>query len=227
MNSKIAIVFGGSGLVGTELVRVLKNDPTYKWIYRIQRKNTDVTDRVTSLTTDFMDLNLLTGLIRRDPVDEIKAFCCLGSTIKKAGSKPAFERIDRQMVVRAAEWVQKKLNSKHFCVISAVGASVVSSVFYNKVKGLMESDLRKLKFEQLHIMRPSLLLGNREERRPLEGLAMQVLPLISFLLPDIYKPISANSVAQAMRLYANEGKKGTVVVENDKLVLVPTLKALR
>lgn len=224
---KIAIVFGGNGLIGAELVRILKDDTSYKWIYRIQRKNTDVTDRVTSLTTDFMDLNRLTNLIRRDPTDEIKVFCCLGSTLKKSGSKQAFEKVDRQLTVRTAEWAQKALDSKHFAVVSAIGASAVSSVFYNKVKGLMERDLRKLKFEQLHIMRPSLLLGNRHERRPLEGLAMKILPTISFLLPDRYKPVPSYAVAQAMRLYANEGRKGTVVVENDRLILIPTLKTLQ
>ena len=224
---KIAIVLGGNGLVGHELVQILKDDASYKWIYRIQRKNNDITDRVTTLTTDFLDLGKLTPFIRRDPTDEIKVFCCLGSTIKKAGSKEAFERIDRQMVVRSAEWAQKALGAKHFCVVSAMGASAASSIFYNKVKGLMESDLKKMKFEQLHIMRPSLLLGNREERRPLEGLAMKVLPKISFLLPDEYKPVPHYAVAQAMRLYANEGRKGTVVIENDRLILIPKLKALQ
>ena len=224
---KIAIVVGGNGLVGSELVRILKDDPSYKWIYRIQRKNNEVTDRVTSLVTDFEDLNLLTNFIRRDPSDEIKVFCCLGSTIKKAGSKKEFEKIDRQMVVRFAEWTQKTLGAKHFCVVSAMGASAQSSVFYNKIKGLMENDLKKLNFEQLHIMRPSLLLGNRGERRPLEGLAMKVMPAISFLLPDIYKPVPHYAVAQAMRLYANEGRKGTVVVENDRLILIPKLKSLQ
>ena len=224
---KIAIVVGGNGLVGAELVRILRDDPSYKWIFRVQRKNSEVTDRVTSLTTDFSDLRKLTNLIRREPDDEIKVFCCLGTTLKKAGSKNAFEAVDRKLVLRAAEWVQKDLGAKHFCVVSAIGASIASSVFYNKIKGLMESDLRKLKFEQLHIMRPGLLLGNRQERRPLEGLAMKILPTISFLLPDRYKPIPHYAVAQAMRLYANEGRKGVVVVENDKLVLVPKLKILQ
>ena len=224
---KIAIVFGGNGLVGAELVRILKDDPSYKWIYRVQRKNNEVTDRVTSLVTDFQDLNLLTDFIRRDSTDEIKVFCCLGSTIRKAGSKKEFEKVDRQLVVRAAQWAQKALGAKHFCVVSAMGASPESSIFYNKVKGLMENDLKKLKFEQLHIMRPSLLLGNRRERRPLEGIAMKVMPAISFLLPDHYKPVPNYAVAQAMRLYANEGRKGTVVVENDRLVLIPKLKTLQ
>lgn len=224
---KIAIVAGGNGLVGAQLVEILKHDPSYRWIYRIQRKNNDVTDRVTSLTTDFTDLNLLTNLIRREPDDEIKVFCCLGSTIKKAGSKKAFEKVDREMVVRTAEWSQKALGSKHFAVVSAMGASVASSFFYNRVKGLMESDLRKLRFDQLHVFRPGLLLGSRQERRPLEGIASKVLPLISFFLPDRFKPVPVYAVAQAMRLYANEGQKGVVVIENDKIVLIPSLKILQ
>lgn len=224
---KIAIVVGGNGLIGAELVRILKDDPTYKWIYRIQRKNNDVVERVTTLTTDFADLNKLTNLIRRDPTDEIKVFCCLGSTIKKAGSKEKFQQVDRQMVVRSAEWAKKALGAKHFSVVSAAGASVASSFFYNKVKGLMESDLRKIGFEQLHIMRPSLLIGNRHERRPMEGLAMKLAPYISFLIPDEYRPVPHYAVAQAMRLYANEGKPGNLVVDNAKLIMIPKLKSLQ
>lgn len=224
---KIAIVIGGNGLVGSELVKILKDDPSYKWIYRIQRKNAEVTDRVTSLTTDFSDLRQLTRLIRRESSDEIKVFCCLGTTIKKAKTKAAFEKVDRDLVIQSAQWTQKDLNSRHFCVVSAAGASAISSVFYNKVKGLMESDLRKMKFEQLYIIRPSLLLGNRQERRPFEGLAMKILPTISFLIPDRFKAVPAYAVAQAMRLYTNEGRKGVVVIENDKIALIPSLKILQ
>ena len=221
---KIAIVVGGNGLVGSELVQILKDDPSYRWIFRIQRKNSQAADRVTSLTTDYSNLKNLTDLIRLEPDDDVKVFCCLGTTIKKAKSQKSFEEVDRHLVVRVAEWAQKDLGAKHFCVVSASGASPASSVFYTKVKGLMENDLRKLKFEQLHIMLPSLLLGSRRERRPLEAFAMKIMPLLSFLLPTQYKPVPAWAVAQAMRLHANEGRKGIVLVENEKLVLIPHMK---
>lgn len=91
----------------------------------------------------------------------------------------------------------------------------------------MEKDLIQMKFDQLHIMRPGLLLGPRQEERPFEAWAQKVLPAISFLLPDLYKPVPHYAVAQAMRLYANEGKKGPLVIENDKLILIPKLKALQ
>ncbi len=224
---KIAVVVGANGLIGSELVKILKDDPSYRWIFRIQRKNSEVTDRVTSLTTDYSNLHNLTDLMRREPSDDVKVFCCLGTTIKKAKTHKAFEEVDRHLVIRAAEWVKKDLRAKHFCVVSASGASVSSSMFYSKVKGLMENDLRKLNFQQLHIMRPSLLLGSRRERRPLEALAMKVMPALSFLLPTEYQPVPAWAVAQAMRLNANEGLKGVVIVENEKLVLVPHMKMFR
>ncbi len=221
---KIAVVVGANGLVGSELVQILKDDPSYRWIFRVQRKNSPVADRVTALTTDYSNLYNLTDLMRRERSDEVKVFCCLGTTIKKAKTKKAFEEIDRHLVIRTAEWVKKDLKAKHFCVVSASGASVASSVFYSKIKGLMENDLKKLNFEQLHIMRPSLLLGSRRERRPLEALAMKVMPSLSFLLPTEYQPVPAWAVAQAMRLSAKEGRKGVVILENEKLVLIPHLK---
>ena len=146
---KIAVVVGANGLVGSELVKILQSDPSYRWIFRVQRKNSPVTDRVTALTTDYSNLHNLTDLMRREPSDEVKVFCCLGTTKKKAKTKKAFEEVDRHLVIRTAEWVKKDLKAKHFCVVSVSGASVASSAFYLKIKGLMENDLKKLKFEQL------------------------------------------------------------------------------
>jgi hypothetical protein len=86
----------------------------------------------------------------------------------------------------------------------------------------MENELKKLPFDQIQILRPSLLLGPRRENRPLEKLATKMMPAISFLVPDAYKPVTHSAVAQAMRYYADQNTKGLVVIPNENLIRVPT-----
>jgi uncharacterized protein YbjT (DUF2867 family) len=127
-------------------------------------------------------------------------YCCLGTTIKKAGSQEAFKRIDHTLVVTVAE-LTKKQGAEQFLVVSALGASKDSKVFYNQVKGEMESALQKLGYPCLRVMRPSLLLGPREEFRLGEKTAVILTPLLKPMLRGSlqkYRPIEAEKVAQFM-----------------------------
>ena len=120
-------------------------------------------------------------------------FCCLGSTIKQAGSQAAFRVIDHDLVLTAAS-AAKAAGAGHFLVISALGADPASGVFYNRVKGEMERDLQQLGLAKLSIFRPSLLAGSRQEFRFGERLGL----LLAWLLPAKWRSISATRVARAM-----------------------------
>ena len=146
-------------------------------------------------------------------------FCCLGTTIKKAGSEAAFRRVDYEYPLAlarlAAQW-----EDAHFLLVSSLGASARSSVFYPRVKGELEEAIKALSFAGVHIFQPSLLLGERAELRMGERIAAYAaLPLGFFLLGPLrkYRPIQARVVAQAMLRVAREGRKVVETLESDKI----------
>jgi uncharacterized protein YbjT (DUF2867 family) len=140
------------------------------------------------------------------------AFCCLGTTIKKAGSEQAFRAVDLELVVAFAKRA-RELGARHLIVISALNADAKSSIFYNRVKGEMEAALKAQDWPQLTICRPSLLLGERVEPR----LAEQLAGPLSKLIPGKYHGIEACQLARAMWRLALEEQDGVRVVESDEL----------
>ena len=140
------------------------------------------------------------------------AFCCLGTTIKQAGSQEAFRAVDHDMVVAFAKRA-REMGARHLIVLSAIGADPKSSVFYNRVKGEMEQSLRAQGWPQLTIARPSLLIGERTEPR----LAEQLAAPLSRLIPGKYHGIEACQLARALWRLALEEQDGVRVVESDEL----------
>ncbi|WP_053214636.1 oxidoreductase [Pseudomonas sp. Q12-87] len=140
------------------------------------------------------------------------AFCCLGTTIKQAGSEQAFRAVDLDLVVAFAKRA-RELGARHLIVISALNADAKSSIFYNRVKGEMEAALKAQDWPQLTICRPSLLLGERVEPR----LAEQLAGPLSKLIPGKYHGIEACQLARAMWRLALEEQDGVRVVESDEL----------
>ena len=140
------------------------------------------------------------------------AFCCLGTTIKQAGSEAAFRAVDLDMVVAFAKRA-REMGARHLIVISAIGADPKSSIFYNRVKGEMEQALKAQDWPQLTIVRPSLLLGERLEPR----LAEQLAGPLSKLIPGKYRGIEVCELARAMWRLALEEQDGVRVVESDEL----------
>jgi uncharacterized protein YbjT (DUF2867 family) len=161
---------------------------------------------------DFDRLEENPSLLRADDV-----FCCLGTTIAKAGSQEAFRKVDFTYVVEAAR-VASDAGAEQFLVVSAVGADPSSRVFYNRVKGEMEAAVKRLPFRALWIVRPSLLLGDRKEFRLGERIAELVSrPLAIFFFGRYrrYRPVHARDVAAAMvRLALEEGTGGVVESES-------------
>ena len=213
---KIAIILGATGLTGTELVKQLLNDDYYKKVVLFSRKSTNINHcKLTEYITDFDLLHKIKHLI----IGEI-VFCCLGTTIKAAGSKTAFRKVDFKYISDFA-LLAKQNGFNQFYLQSSLGADSKSKNFYLKTKGETENAIRKLDFESFTIFRPSMLLGNRIEFRFGETLGKLVMQFFSFLFVGrlkLYKAIDAKQVAKAMIYESKLNKVGNFVFENDKLL---------
>ncbi|MBU3055464.1 oxidoreductase [Pseudomonas indica] len=200
------LLAGATGLTGEHLLDRLLNEPTIARVLAPTRRPLAEHPHLDNPVGE------LTGLLPQleGPLDT--AFCCLGTTIKQAGSQEAFRAVDHDLVLAVAARALE-LGARHFLVISAIGANPASSVFYNRVKGEMEEALKAQGWPQLTIVRPSLLLGPRSEFRLGERLAAPVLRW----LPGKWRGIGACTLARAMWRLALEEGRGVRVVESDEL----------
>lgn len=190
---KTAIIAGASGLIGKELLQKLINLDQYHLIYVISRRSAGLTDKkIREVVIEFENISQLTF---EEPVDDV--FCTLGSTIKKAGSRENFKKVDYEYVVSLAN-LGKKSGATKFIVVSAMGANQKSTVFYNQIKGMTEETLKNIGFKELIILQPSLLLGKRSEFRLAEKIATIFMKTLNILIPDNYKAVSAEKVARCM-----------------------------
>lgn len=207
--SRTALIAGATGLVGDALLRQLAVRLDYAQVKVIGRNPPRYeAGNVRFLSSDFSNLDSLAGELA---VDEV--FCCLGTTIGKSGSEAAFERVDYHMVVDLAR-AAGKAGAKKFLVVSAVGATEKSPAFYPRVKARMERAVTEAGFETVHIVRPSLLLGDRREVRRSERLFQWLSPLYSpFLSGPLkrYRPVPASVVAASLIALANRKDTGVHV----------------
>ncbi|WXL26633.1 oxidoreductase [Ectopseudomonas mendocina] len=200
------LIAGASGLTGEYLLDRLLNEPTITKVVAPSRRPLAPHPHLHNPTGELLHvLPQLSG-----PVEV--AFCCLGTTIKQAGSQEAFRAVDYDLVVAFAQRA-RELGARHLIVISALGANSTSSVFYNRVKGEVEQALQAQGWPQLTIVRPSLLIGPRREYR----LGERLLAPLSRLLPGKYRGISAGVLARAMWRLALEEGNGTRIIESDQL----------
>ncbi|MES0875208.1 NAD-dependent epimerase/dehydratase family protein [Sinimarinibacterium thermocellulolyticum] len=207
--NRTAVVAGPTGLVGAQLLQRLLHDPAYREVRALTRRPLGVRhDRLRELHTDYAQLDLLGDALAVDDV-----FCCLGTTMAVAGSRAAFEDVDYRMVVDLAR-VARHAGAQQFLVVSAVGASRHALAFYSRVKGRMEAAVSQLDYAAVHILRPSLLLGERAQSRPAEDLAQRLAPAIAPLLRGPlrrYRPVRGADVAEAMLRLALRGEPGVHV----------------
>ncbi|GAB1444540.1 MAG: oxidoreductase [Cyclobacteriaceae bacterium] len=209
---KIALLAGGTGLIGSQLLQLLVENDAYSTIKCLTRRELPLThNKIEVIQTDGSNLDTLAPSLAADDV-----FCCLGTTIKKAKTKEAFRRIDFDYPRHLAN-LSKAAGAKQFLLISALGANPSSSVFYNKVKGEVEETIAAIGFDAYHIFRPSLLLGPRPEERSGEDTAKLFFKLFEFLIPVKYKAIDSSKVARAMISMANKNGRGIFVYESKLL----------
>ncbi len=212
---RTALIAGASGLVGGHCLHQLLASDRYSQVISVGRRELPIIHpKLEQVVVDFDDIKSYTTDLVADDV-----YCCLGTTIKKAGSKEAFYKVDHTYVVQLAQVTAAK-GASQFLVVSAMGADASSMIFYNKVKGEMEHDVQQLGLITVHIFQPSLLLGERDEARTGEDLASKVMePLSKLMVGPLkkYKPIAGETVAKAMLHAATQDQYGVYMHPSDDI----------
>ncbi|CEI51901.1 nucleoside-diphosphate sugar epimerase [Acinetobacter bereziniae] len=193
---KNAIVIGATGLVGQCLIEQLNSLAECEKITVIVRRQIAEFNPYKKVEQFVLEDFLL--LNDQDVGGYSHAFSCLGSTIKKAGSKEAFYNIDFEINAHFADLFET--TETHLILVSAMGANAGSPIFYNRVKGELETYIQKLDLYRFSIIRPSLLLGERNEKRFFEDVSQKLYRRFSHWVPNSfkYKPVTAQQVAHTM-----------------------------
>lgn len=215
MKNKTALIVGATGLVGYELVKLLLASTEYVRVIIWVRKATGLSDK--KLEEVVIDFDKIEAYEIEDKVDHV--FCCLGTTIKKAKTQKAFKKVDLEYPLALGRWAKDK-NVSQFLIVTAMGADEKSRIFYNKTKGQLEQGLREIGLNGLHIFRPSLLLGERNEVRSGEKVAATVskfMPILFIGPLRRYAPIQGREVAYAMYKTAIEGRVGIYVYSSNEI----------
>jgi uncharacterized protein YbjT (DUF2867 family) len=196
------LLAGATGLVGGHALRLAMADPRFDRVVALTRR--PLPDSLTGKAVDeagvetgsgldvrIVDFDSLDEAVAGQPVDAVA--CALGTTLKKAGSREAFRKVDRDLPLRMAE-LAARTGADRFILVSAAGASPRSPFFYSRVKGETEEAVQKMGIPGISILRPSLLLGDRDESRPGEEWSKR----LSFLFPPRYRAVHARDVARAL-----------------------------
>jgi uncharacterized protein YbjT (DUF2867 family) len=208
--AKTATLIGASGLIGSHLLQLLLDDPDFDTVKILVRRKLQTThQKLEQKIVDFNDSDSL--LVAMDNSDAV--FCTVGTTQKKVkGDKEAYRKVDYDIPVKAARFC-KMTGCETFILVSSVGADNRAKNFYLKLKGEVEEVVKTVGIRSVYIMRPSMLIGKREEYRFGEKIITPVIKALSFLLPSKYKPIQAEDVAKAMLRAAKKNEEGFFVWE--------------
>jgi len=212
---KRAIIAGAAGLVGGELLNILLEAPGCAEVLILVRRELNVKHpKLTQLVVDFDKLQDYSALLTGEVI-----FCCLGSTRKKTPDLDKYRKVDHDYPLRLAEiGLQNKIAQYH--LVSAMGANPGSANFYTKMKGETESDVIAAGLPATHIYRPSFLVGDRNENRPLEAVlstAMKIIDPLLFGGLKKYRSIAAKTVASAMYKQSLKNEPGVHVYLSDKI----------
>ena len=216
MEGKIALVVGGTGLVGTSLLEQLAADERYAEVVAIGRSKPSIeSPKITFIENDLSKPKSAAEFLFGDD-----QFICIGTTIKKAKTKEAFRFVDLTIPKKIAKFARKN-NVKRIAVVSSVGAHPKSENFYLKMKGKMEEAVIGEAFKRTVILRPSLLLGNRQEFRLAEVIGRRLAPVTKLFLwgrkMRKYRAIRASEVATAMIYHINLDVKGVDIIHYDQI----------
>ncbi len=216
-----ALVIGATGLCGNQCLIQLLNDEAYGSVEIWVRRSCGIVHP--KLTEKIVDFGRIS---ETECITAQHVFCCLGTTIKKAGSRENFTRIDHDYVISVARIAERSQVEK-FLYISSMGANKNSQNFYLRTKGKVEESLGMLVFPSLVIFRPSMLMGHREEHRFGEQVGKAVMKALGFMFIgklSKYRGVEASLVAKAMLHEAKKEKSGISIIESDKIQLYRTLE---
>jgi uncharacterized protein YbjT (DUF2867 family) len=206
-----ALLFGATGLVGSRLLELLLQDPAYAEVHVLTRRATGIAQpKLRERIVDFDHL----GRAAMPVVDDV--FCCLGTTIKAAGSQDKFRSVDYSAVLEVAR-LALGAGARQFLLVTAMGANPSSRVFYNRVKGEVEDAVSRLGYPAVCIFRPSFLAGERKQSRAGEQVALAMLKRLPFLLPKKYRPVADIAVARAMIDAAKHAEPGVRIIDSNRM----------
>lgn len=199
------LILGASGLIGSYLTQLLLKEEAIDKIYLLSRRPLNIHHpKVEERIINFSD----TASYKNNFPEVDTIFCCIGTTQKQVkGDKDLYRKIDFDIPVNAAKFGIEKGATKYI-IVSAIGSNAESNNFYVQLKGQVEEAISLLPYQSIHIMRPSLLLGNRKEFRIGEKFFQVLMKPLSFLIPSKYKPIEAQQVAAAMIKAFHSNSKG-------------------
>lgn len=210
---RTVMVLGATGLVGGELLRQLLALRDVGRVVAPGRRPVTLPADVPREHAAKLDARVVDFDRLEQSADVLNGvtqiFCALGTTIRQAGSQERFRRVDHDYVVEAAR-LGVKLGARHFLLVSAIGADPSSRIFYNRVKGEVERDIRSLGYRSVTIVRPSLLLGDRAGFR----LGEEIAKLVGWLAPRRWAPVHARDVAATLVAAAERDEPGAEVVES-------------
>ncbi len=214
--AKTALIIGATGLVGEQCLNELLASVAYEKVIALTRKKLALQNpKLQNIVTDFENLERIKDQLKADDV-----FCAMGTTIGKAGSKEAFRKIDFEIPLQVAQ-LSLWNGAKKFILVSSLGADAASLVFYSKTKGQLENALMDLKFESLVILRPSILLGDRKERRVGEEIGRFAAEKLSFFFAGPlkkYRGTPVDLLGKLMVSMAQQKIKGVRILENEEIL---------
>ncbi|MFT9596799.1 oxidoreductase [Mesobacillus sp.] len=215
MAGKTALIAGATGLIGKELLQFLLSASEYDKVIAIVRRSIGIDHpKLDERMVDFDHLDQYSEIFAVDDV-----FCCLGTTIKKAKTKDAMWKIDVDYPVTIAKLASSK-GARKFLLVSSMNADPDSPIFYSKMKGKLEEEIKQIPFETTAIFRPSLLLGERDEFRLGERAAAAIFTKMPFLFGGPfkkYKAIEGRTVASAMYQVAQKDTAGLNLYPSEKI----------
>lgn len=206
---KRLLLIGATGLVGREVLRRALADERLSQVIAPTRRALPADPKLENPLSDFHQLPPSAPWLRVDAV-----ICTLGSTLKKAGSREEFRRIDHELPLAFAR-LAKECGARAFALNSSLGADPDSRNFYLRTKGEAERELKALGFDSLTIVRPSVIGGDREKSRPGERIATLLLDTLRPLVPARYRVVPAESIALALLESALAAEPGTRIIESE------------